>query len=154
MVNSLDYHLCPSRLAQRIHSFIFLYTPQDFLFPECLLNFHSNFYILTYVENIIKFMEFTFLESALIRGIFTHAPPHSQLAPNFVSSHLRQKEITISPGSILSKICFAQQKRGVEETISCFTKIQSENMKMTCNIWFFIFCMTCNFFKCDGFTVL
>ena len=49
------------------------------------------------MENIIKFMEFTFLESALIRGIFTHAPPHSQLAPNFVSSHLRQKEITISP---------------------------------------------------------
>ena len=47
--------------------------------------------------NIIKFMEFAFLESALIRGIFTYAPPHSQLAPNFASSRLRHREITISP---------------------------------------------------------
>ena len=42
-------------------------------------------------------MEFTFLENALIRGIFTHAPPHSKLAPNFLSSRPRQKEITHSP---------------------------------------------------------
>ena len=42
-------------------------------------------------------MEFTFLENALIRGIFTHAPPHSRLAPKFLSSRPRQKEITHSP---------------------------------------------------------
>ena len=42
-------------------------------------------------------MEFTFLENALIRGIFTHAPPHSKLAPKFLSSGPRQKEITHSP---------------------------------------------------------
>ena len=41
-------------------------------------------------------MEFTFLESALIQGIFTHAPPHSKLAPNFLSSRPKQKEITHS----------------------------------------------------------
>ena len=27
-------------------------------------------------------------------------------------------------------------------------------MKMTWNIWFYLFCMTGNFFKCDDFTVL
>ena len=42
-------------------------------------------------------MEFTFLENVLIRGIFTHAPPHSELTPKFLSSRPRQKEITHSP---------------------------------------------------------
>ena len=42
-------------------------------------------------------MEFTFLENALIRGIFTHALPHSKLTPNFLSSRPSQKEITHSP---------------------------------------------------------
>ena len=42
-------------------------------------------------------MEFTFLESALIGDIFTHAPPHPHVAPNFLSSRPRQKEITHSP---------------------------------------------------------
>ena len=46
---------------------------------------------------IFKFMEFSFLENALIRGIFTHAPLHSKLASNFLSSRPRQKEITHSP---------------------------------------------------------
>ena len=36
----------------------------------------------------------------------------------------------------------------------CFIKIQSENMNMTWNISLFIFCMICNFSKCDGFSVL
>ena len=39
-------------------------------------------------------MEFTFPENGLIRGIFTHVPPHSKLAPKFSSSRLRQKKIT------------------------------------------------------------
>ena len=39
----------------------------------------------------------TFLENALIRGIFTHVPPHSKLTPKFLSSHPRQKEISHSP---------------------------------------------------------
>ena len=49
-------------------------------------------------EKRFIFMEFTFLENALIRGIFTHAPSHSKLAPKFLSSNPRQKEITHSPG--------------------------------------------------------
>ena len=42
----------------------------------------------------------------------------------------------------------------VEEAMTCFIKIQSENMKMTWNVSLFTFCMICNFSKCDGFTVL
>ena len=41
-------------------------------------------------------MEFTFLENTLIRGSFTHAPSHSKLAPEFLSSRPRQTEITHS----------------------------------------------------------
>ena len=78
-----------------------------------------------------KFMEITFLENALIRGSFTYAPSHSKLAPKFLSSRPTQKEILlIPPGSIHSKICFPQQQKGVEETMICLIKIQSENMKL------------------------
>ena len=65
-----------------------------------------------------------------------HAPPHSKLAPKFLSTGPGQKEITHSPRQQI-----------------CFIKIQSENKKMIWSISFFIFCMICNFFKCDGFTV-
>ena len=46
---------------------------------------------------MFKFMEFTILENALIREIFTHAPLHSILVPKFFSSRSRQKEMTHSP---------------------------------------------------------
>ena len=42
-------------------------------------------------------MEFTCLENTLIQGIFTHSPPHLKLAPKFLSSRHRQKDITHSP---------------------------------------------------------
>ena len=61
------------------------------------------------------------------------------------SSPLRQKFL---------KFCFPQQPKGVEKTMICFIKIQSENIKITWNIRLFIFCIICNFSKCDGFTVL
>ena len=41
--------------------------------------------------------------------------------------------------------------KGVEETMICFIKVQSENMKTTWNISLFMFWMICNFSKCDGF---
>ena len=64
---------------------------------------------------------------------------------------LGRRKLLIPPGSILSKICFPQQQKGVEETMISSIKIQSENMKMAWNIRFFIFFMICNFIKCDGF---
>ena len=42
-------------------------------------------------------MEFTFLENALFRSIFTRTPSHRKLDPKFLSSRPRQKEITYSP---------------------------------------------------------
>ena len=45
---------------------------------------------------MFKFMEFRLLENALIQAIFTHASPHPKLAPKFLSSRPRQKEITTS----------------------------------------------------------
>ena len=44
-----------------------------------------------------KFMEFTFLENALNRGIFAHALLHSKLTSNLLSSRPRQNNITHSP---------------------------------------------------------
>ena len=41
-------------------------------------------------------MVFTFLENTSNKDIFTHVPPESKLAPKFLSSHPRQKEITHS----------------------------------------------------------
>ena len=123
------------------------------LSPKCLLNFLSDFYIPP-CGRIFQIMEFTLLENLLIQGIITHALPHSKLAPKFLlSSTIGRRKLLIPPDSILSKICFPKQQKGVEETMICFIKIQSENMKMTWNIRFFIFSMICNFFKCDGFTV-
>ena len=81
----------------------------------------------------------------------THIPPYSKLA---LKNTLGRKKLLILLGSIFSKICFPHQQKEVEETIISFIKIQSENMKMTWDIRLFIFCMVCNFFKCDGFTVL
>ena len=86
---------------------------------------------------------------------FLLMPLHVQNSPpNSCHHELGRRKITHSPGGILSKIFSPQQQKGVEEIIMSFIKLQSENMKMTCNIRFFIFYMICNFFKCDGFTVL
>ena len=74
--------------------------------------------------------------------------------PQVLLSRPRQKEIIHSPRRILSKICFPEQQKGLEKTMICFVKIQSENMKMTWNIRLFIFCMSCSFTKCDSSTVL
>ena len=102
----------------------------------------------------VKFMEFTFLENALIRRIFTHALPYSKLALNFLSHVLDKRKLLIHPGSIFSKTCFPQQQKRAEKTMICFIKIQLENVEMTGNTRFFIFCMICTFFNCDSFTVL
>ena len=58
--------------------------------------------------------------------------------PQVLVSRFRQKGLLIPPGSILSKICFPQQQKEVEETMFCLMKNQSENIKMTWNIRFFL----------------
>ena len=84
---------------------------------------------------IFKFMEFTFLENASIRGIF-NVSPLSKLAPKFLSSHPRQKEITHSPGRVLSKICFSQQQNGFEETMICFNQLKNYLCRKICKNYY------------------
>ena len=62
-----------------------------------LVEFSLKLLYSTCVGKIFKYMELTFLENALIQDIFTHAPPHSNLFPNFLSSCPSQREITHSP---------------------------------------------------------
>ena len=145
-MNSPGLYLCLSVcLSACVFLFVCLCLSLSLSLYRILVEFSpSNFYMPPCVAKFFKFMEFTFLENALIRGIFTCITPHSKLAPNFLSSRPRQKKVTHSP----------RQQKKVKETTICFIKIQSENMKMTWNIRFFIFGVTCNFFKCDGFSFL
>ena len=99
-------------------------------------------------------MEFTFLKNALIQVTFTNGTPYSKFVPKFLPSRPKQKEITYSPRQHSFKNLFLPTAEKGGETMICFIKIQSKNMYMTWNIRFFIFCMICSFFKCDGFTVL
>ena len=53
----------------------------------------------------------------------------TQNSPPISCHHtLGRKKLLIAPGNILSKICFPQQQKKVEETIISFIKIQTENM--------------------------
>ena len=61
--------------------------------------------------------------------------------PNSCQRTLGKRKLLILPGSIRLKICFPQQQKGMEGTMICFIKSQSENIKMTWNISCFIFCM-------------
>ena len=112
----LDCRLCLSRLASRIHLLIFLYGFIS-LSPECLLNFLSKIYIPPCLGKSFKLIELIFLENALIRGISTHAPPHSRLTPISCHHALGRRKLLIPPGSILPKIYFPQQQKGVEKTM-------------------------------------
>ena len=78
----------------------------------------------------------TFLENALIRSIFTHAPTHSKLASKFWSSRPIQKENL-----------FPQQQKRVDKTMICPITVQSENMKMTWNIRGFFILYDLQFFR-------
>ena len=98
-----------------------------------------EFYIIPCVGKRFKSMEFTILENALILDIFTHAPPTQNSPPIFYHHTLGRRKLLIPLGSILSKICFPQQQKGVEETMICFIKIQSENMKILGTLDFLYF---------------
>ena len=101
-----------------------------------------------------RFMELKFLEKALIQGTFTHVSLHSKLVPMSLSLRSRQKEITHFRRQNSFDNLFPQQRKGGGRNYDFFIKIQSENVKITWNIIFFIFCLICSFSKRDGFTVL
>ena len=59
--------------------------------------------------------------------------------PSSCHQALGRNKLLFLPSSILSKICFPQQQKVVEETMICFSKTQSENMKMI-NVMSLHFC--------------
>ena len=89
-----------------------------------------------------------------LRHFYSWPSPVKTCPPSSCHHALSRRKLLIPPGCILSKICFPQQQKGVKETMIFFIKIESANMKMAWNIKLFIFCMICNFFKCDGIRVL
>ena len=107
-----------------------------YLFPECLL----NFLWLVYSSRCGKVSSIygVHVPRECIKSMYIYWCPSPPLK---------------TPGRIFWKFIFPKTK-GVEKIMICFIKIQSENLKMTWNISFFIFCMICKFSKCDGLTVL
>ena len=106
------------------------------------------------VGKIFKLMEFTFLENALIRDIFTHAPPQSKLAPKFLSSRPRQKEITHFPRQHLFENLFPPTAERGEENYDFLyqnpvRKYEDDLKHLVFNILYGL-----HFFNCEGFTVL
>ena len=84
-----------------------------------------------------KFMVFTVLENALNLGIFIYALlPRSKLQAEFF-------EYLFPPTA---------ERDG--ENYDLLYQNSIKNMKMTWNTRFLIFCMTCNFSKCNDFTIL
>ena len=68
-------------------------------------------------EKYVTFMEFLFLENALIKA-FLLMPLPTQNSPPGSCHHSRgRRKLLIPSGSLLSKICFPQQQKIVEETM-------------------------------------
>ena len=67
--------------------------------------------------------------------------------PNSCHHGLSRRKLLIPPGSILSKICFPNSRKGGTKLIICFIIIQSENMKMTWNFRFFYIFYHLQFFQ-------
>ena len=107
-----------------------------YLSPECLLNFLWLVYSTMCGKNFS------------IYGV--HIPRKCIESMHFYSCPSPPLK---TPGRIFWK-SVSPKTKGMEKTMICFIKIQSENSKMKWNISFFICCLICNFSKCDGFTVL
>ena len=110
---NIVYHLFLSWLASRIHHFIGFYLFR--MLFECSLILYSTMYGKTF----------------LIYGVHTPKNSWNTLLLMSLFSAQNSKQHFLKSVSIKAK--------GVEKTMICFIKIQSENMKMTWEIGLFIF---------------
>ena len=64
MVNKLtvNYHPSPSQLIPRIHTLIFLRTPEGFIFPKSFLNFFLNLYIPPWLRKSLEIIMLRLLQ--------------------------------------------------------------------------------------------
>ena len=77
--HTVDYHPSPSQLISRILPLIFRLTPTGLIFPESLLNFFLNLYILLWLRISFKFivlrlLQLDFWVKKLNPFIFTDTP--------------------------------------------------------------------------------
>ena len=136
MGNSLDYHSCPSRLA---HKYILSYFNKPSRALSLSLNnacwiFSQAFKLHHVWENFSNFWSSHYYKMHWFEALLL-----MPLSTSPSSCHHVLRKLFIPPGSILSKICFPQQQKEVEETMLWFMKVQSENVKMTWNIRFLCF---------------
>ena len=122
LANSVVYHLCPSILTSGINPYFFkLHRVLS------LSGMIAQFLLLWLVYSTIcgKIMVFT-LENEVNLWSFTHAPVlHSKLKVQFFKNLFPPRA----------------KNKGLKETMICFIKIQSENMKMIWNISLFVIYM-------------
>ena len=80
-------------------------------------------------------------------------PPHLKHYPKFLSSHPRQREINNSPGQHFFENMFppASERGGGNYNLLYQNSVRKCEDNLD-NL--FIFCVICNFSKCNGFTVL
>ena len=125
------------KISLNIHTVIFLLSfLRLYLSPECLLIF-SNLYIPPCVEK---------------NQIYGDHIPRECIESRHFYSCLTSPLKT--PRKMFWKPVSPNSRKGWRKLwLTCFIKIQSENMKKTWNIRSFIFCMVCNFSKFDGFTI-
>ena len=95
MINSLDYHSCLQDYPLGYILSYFYILPRALSLCRMLVEFSLKLLHSTMFGKIFKFLAFTFLENAFIRGIFTYASPIQNSLPS--SEVPRQKEITHSP---------------------------------------------------------
>ena len=125
---------------------ISIYSLRFYLSAICMLNFLSNFYIPRCLENFQIYGVHVPRKCIDSRNFFL-CPSHSKLSPSSCHHALGRRKLLIPQDSIVSKIWFIQQQKGLEETMICFIKSQSENMKMTWNIRFFNILCDLQFFQ-------
>ena len=119
-----------------------------------LLEFSLKILYSTMCGKNVQIYKFTFLENALVRDIFTHASPHSILASKFLLSRPRQTEIIHSPRQHSFENLFPQTAKRGGGNYNLLYQNSIRKYEDDLQHLIFIFCIICNFFKCDGFTVL
>ena len=119
-----------------------------YLSPECLLNCLSNFYIPPRVGKVFKLMEFPISRKCIdSRHFYLCLSPLKTQPQVLVITPKAEGNYSFPQVAIFQKsVAPSSRKRSRKDIIICFIKFQSENLKMSWNIRFFIFCMIWNFF--------
>ena len=135
MVNehTVDYHPSPSEFTSRTHPLIFLWTSAGFVSPEYLLNFFSNLHISPWFQKNLKFMVLRLLENTFLsqNTESIYSLPQAQLSSRFLSSPLRQKEITHFPQTKCFENLFFLSREEEDYRAENMTKIKLARVLVT-----------------------